>query len=569
MKNLQFKQLQILSDVEKKARKFKFNARFNLIVAKGKNSVGKSTVVKCLFWCLGCNPRFDAVWEKIDAKICLEFEVEGVSYWVARHGDRLFLSENKVDYEVYSKVTGPFSDRIAEILNFNVLLPSRDEDVVVVPPPAFYFLPFYIDQKHSWSAAWDSFDSLGQFSSWHKEVVEYHVGVLTKKYFDLTEDLYENKREQHSVKSEIIRFDTAIDVVNEFVPEINTTLDILELDSIGSELKEESLVLHEKQEELFERIASQRAEKAHLESQFEIASEAVRNLTLDYDFAINEEDELQCPTCGTVHDNSLLNRFSLLEDKDQAEQVVCRLKIDIDKVTKAIAEADDDLSKVREKIQYLNQKYYKEEKNIKVTLQNVLDSVAAHSVNHRVKKSKERKAADLYELTQGEKGIKSTRSTGAKSNRKAVVQTFQEIYPSYTEKLGAYGVNSSDIKSPLNYKKVAKSGGAAEGSRAMLAYYISVYNLINQYGEEVLSPLVIDTPNQHEQAAKHYQSIVKLIKEDTPLKSQIFLCGMDSEKLEPLKSDDNVHILEHEHSMLQVEQYQKIRESIGWIYELI
>ena len=195
--------------------------------------------------------------------------------------------------------------------------------------------------------------------------------------------------------------------------------------------------------------------------------------------------------------------------------------------------------------------------------------MAAHSVKHRVKGHRRKKAADLYDLEEEEKSIEKDRKELTKENRKIVIEKFQEIYPTYTAKLGAFGVNSSAIKSPENHRKVAKSGGAAEGSRAMLAYYLSVYNLIYLYGEELLSPFVIDTPNQHEQAAKHYESIVALIRDYTPKNSQIFLCGMDSEKLDPLKQEGLVFNLEKEHSLLDKDQYKEIRRDIGWVFETI
>ncbi len=101
----------------------------------------------------------------------------------------------------------------------------------------------------------------------------------------------------------------------------------------------------------------------------------------------------------------------------------------------------------------------------------------------------------------------------------------------------------------------------------MLAYYISVYNLIAEFGEEVVSPLVIDTPNQHEQAARHYESIVSLIMNNTPKDSQIFLCGMDSDKLDAMKAAGKTIKLHKEHSLLQSSNYEEASKKMHWIFE--
>lgn len=569
MKSLKFKKIKILSDKDKKAIQFEFADRFNLILGKEKNSVGKSTVVKNIFWCLGCDPRFDSKWKELDCKALLEFEVNGVAYWVGRHGERMYFSTDGLEYTVFSNISGDFAIKIAEIVNFNALLPKRNEEFLVKPPPAFYFLPFYIDQKISWSSAWNSFDHLQQFANWQKAIISYHVGVTTKEYFDLTEDIYHKKQHQKEVKGELERVDIAISVVNEFVPDIATTVDVDELDELKKELKEDMVVLHEEQEVLFEELASLRSDKAYSKSQLEIANEAVEDLNADYEYALSVDDELLCPTCGTIHDNSLVSRFSLLEDKDQAEQVVIRLESDMKKIDKEINIKEKELNVLRNKIQSLNEKYYREEKNSTVTLQNILDGVAAHSVKRRVESHRKQNAEKLYDLESEEKKIVKERGNSIKENRKEIKEKFQALYPAFTSKLGAFGVNSSSIKSPENYGQVAKSGGAAEGSRAMLAYYLAVYNLIDLFSEEVLSPLVVDTPNQHEQAAKHYNSIVALIKDYTPIHSQIFLCGMDSPKLDPLKNEGRVFNLIFEHSLLDPSVYQTVKKNIGWIFETI
>ncbi|MEZ2746035.1 hypothetical protein ACBQ16_12635 [Halopseudomonas bauzanensis] len=568
MRTLKFKKLTIISNLEKKAKQLEFSDRYNLILADDENSVGKSSVVKSLFWCFGCDPRFDDKWNGLCCKTIVEFEVDGKPYWIARDDNRFFISEDGKSYQSYVGVSGDFSKRISEIVNFNALLPVRNNDEVVIPPPAFYFLPFYIDQKQSWSNAWVSFDKLGQFADWKKHIIQYHSGMIKKDFFDLTEKIYEKKREKAIVKNKIDEYETAISIVSDFVPSIETTVSLEEFDEIEEELKYKILDLHNKQELVFEEFAELRADKAHIQSQLAIANEAVSELERDYEFAEENDDEIECPTCGVIHDNTLVNRFSLLKDKEQAEQVAMRLSKSLKKSEHAVISKEKELKDVRDKIEALNEKYYKNDESDKpITFKNILDSVAAHSVTHKVNISKNIKLEQFYSLETDEKKFGKERNDAAKENRKVVKEKFLELFPSYIAKLKAFGVNTSNIKSPETYAKVAKSGGAAESTRAMLACYLSLYNLISLYSEEVLSPLVIDTPNQHEQAADHYESIVSLIVNNTPRASQIFLCGMDSEKLSKMKQFGKVHFLEKEHALLETTDYPKLNEAYSYIFE--
>ena len=77
---------------------------------------------------------------------------------------------------------------------------------------------------------------------------------------------------------------------------------------------------------------------------------------------------------------------------------------------------------------------------------------------------------------------------------------------------------------PTSYNQIVKEGGAAEGVRAILSYYLTIYKLINTYSNEVISPLVIDTPNQHEQSQKNYEKIVEaLLDQDFKMVRSLFV----------------------------------------------
>ena len=58
MKGLQFQRLVLLSDSKRLANQFTFPKRLNLVTGSD-NSIGKSTLVKNLFWAIGCEPHFD------------------------------------------------------------------------------------------------------------------------------------------------------------------------------------------------------------------------------------------------------------------------------------------------------------------------------------------------------------------------------------------------------------------------------------------------------------------------------------------------------------------------------
>ena len=100
MQSLKFKRLVLVSDTTKSANQFTFQEQFNLITGKN-NSIGKS-LVKNIFWALGCEPEFDETWKQLDCKALLEFSIGDNLYAVLRVSDILFFSNSKEGFYKYT-----------------------------------------------------------------------------------------------------------------------------------------------------------------------------------------------------------------------------------------------------------------------------------------------------------------------------------------------------------------------------------------------------------------------------------------------------------------------------------
>jgi len=568
MKSLIFKKLMILSEQEQKAIQLTFDKKINVIIGAD-NSVGKSTLVKNLFWAMGCNPYFDDAWKGTESKTVIEFSVDEINYICARDDSRVMLAEKGKAFKVYSKITGDFAEAFASIVGFNALLPTRDSNIASIPPAAFYFLPFYIDQKRGWVEAWDSFNDLKQYARWTNDIIPYHCGAFTKEYFQFTDEMYAVERDKTHVSGEVTRIDTAISVVDEFIPQITTTINKEELDEIKVELEKDLAELHSFQEVLFEELANLKANRKHQEIQLRIAETSLDESELDYEFALDHasEIELECPTCGTNYDNTLVDRFSLLQDQEQSKQVCLRINNAIELLDAELSEKLEELDGIKGRIDILNKKYYREEKETKFDLSMILDSVAAHSVRYRVESSRQDNIVKLNDLGDKKKGLAADRTKAVKERKKESFDKFQEIFPALISKLGAHGVKTSLIKSPMTHKKVAISGGAAEGTRALLAYYLSVYNLSYLFSETALAPFVVDTPKQQEQAEMRYEVIVESLLDNIPDVGQVFLCGMDDPALESMSAKGKTFYLKGERSLLKEEEYKAVKQQIGGIFE--
>lgn len=574
MKNLAFKRLVVASDTLKSGNQFEFKPRFNLITAND-NSFGKSTLAKLLFWTLGGDPVFDVTWTGFDVRCLVDFNVGNENYQAGRYGNIMFLRRPNGQWEKFPKITGAYSEAFAEIVGFQALLPNRnDVTKLETPPPAFYFLPFYVDQQRSWSHAWNGFINLEQYAKWQKTIIEYHTGYLLPEFFTFEEQIAAQNLEKKAAEGEVKKIETAIEVVNTYVPQSSKTVALTkgEFDALASEVSDDIAKLQAKQEELLGSIAEIQTERLYLQGQLDLAKLASAELDKDYTFSVEcvEGESLLCPLCGTVHDNSSPSRASILADKDEADSQVMQLNGKIERLNLKLAKSQEKLENTRAEIEAINSKY----KSLEPTKTadgeanapeaSFLDSIASRAVQKHVQRTMETKTALIRTIKSTNKTLRAEqKKLLTKEEREELNAAFKDSLAAYVQELNAQGVNLAPVESPLDYKKIHGSGGAAESTRGILAYYMSVIRQAHKAENEAFSAVVIDTPNQQEQADFNYEKILKFLMDTVPSNAQLILCAMNRSEIQTYKSA--AHVIElDEKKILRDTKYAECRALLNF-----
>lgn len=562
MQSLKFKQVLILSNSSNSANQFKFSENLNLITAID-NSVGKSTLVKLLFWGLGCEPTLDTTWSSLDCKTIVDFQIGNNHYSVKRYKNQISLRENNNSFVDYSKITDDYSKKIASIFRFKALLPNRSSGLLETPPPAYYFLPFYIDQKRSWASAWNNFDNLGQFENWKSTIIKYHVGLLTPAHFELESQKVEKKDCQKDIQVQIDKINTALEVVENFIPQLSqATVDNVKFEKLTTEIMIDLRALQENQENFLNELSQLNGERVYLEHQQNITERIILELDNDYKFTIENinGDEIECPLCGVVHDNSIINRASIMSDKTQAENQLKTICRELEKVNNKLSKIQIALDQARNQIETINDKYVIYDEGQKIEFVEIIESIAGNSIKQNVINEKTNKLVKIDSLNGEIKAIsKEQKDLLTKDEIVTINDSFNNTFSRYIEFLDAEAVNISEIRSPLDYNKVIKEGGAAEGSRAILAYYMTIFTLVEGFGNEVKSCLVIDTPNQQEQSHSNYARIVDILTNKISSNTQVILCAMENEHLNSYKEKASIITLD-KNMLLDKAKYEEIKK---------
>ncbi|MCU4319641.1 hypothetical protein KTH44_10940 [Acinetobacter bereziniae] len=572
MRSLQFQRLVLISDSKNLANQFEFPKRLNLVTGND-NSIGKSTLVKNLFWALGCDPEFDEEWKTNDIKAILYFTVDNILYIASRYHDSIIFGQADSQLKKYPKITGEYSQIFSDIVNFDLKLVNRSDDLEC-PPPAYYFLPFYIDQKRSWNQPWNSFDKLMQFSSFKRPLISYVCGYTKSEHFEMQEELFIQKAIIKEANEQIERISSAIQVIEDISNDKRTiALSEEELNNVQNEIEIELQNFLEKQTRLFDTQTQINSELYDLEKQYGIALNSVRELEKDYAFAVEyiPEDVLECPMCGTKHDNSLLSRAGILTDKSIVEEEAGLIRNSLNLKRVALKNLQDELQEVRFEINRINEKYVTslpEIANSNYDMQNAIHSIALKNVSHNVSEiivSHESKSKQAEKI---QKEIKSDQNKLLSKKQKDELNTyFFKNLEKNIETLSATGINLHGVKTPMDFKKLL-GGGAAEATRGVLAYQLAILKQIEFANSCAIAPFVIDTPNQHEQAAANYLKIINLLKSNLSSQYQVILCGMDHIALDEFKKDCNIIKLDKD-KLLKSSQYEILKAEYNRILEAI
>ena len=540
MNALILKRLFVQSNSQELASEFRFGSGLNLITGDD-NSVGKSTLVRLPLWALGCEFEFDKDWTAFDASVILTFEVGSIAYAVARHRDSVRLKEGDADWVSYEKITGDYARAFARIVKFGALLPRRKTTWVhEVPPPAFYFSAFYVDQRRGWTEPWNSF-VLHQYEDWRRPVIAFHIGHLPASHFELGAEIARGYQTIVEDMQIIGKYSRAVEVLALFAPPEDLPETDVELDSAITDIRESMIAVKRREQRAIAVLRGKQEELEVTKVQRGIAAAAIEELRKDYDFAVTHipGETLVCPLCATVHDNSLLSRAGILQDEEQASAQFIFLGERQSKIEAAIATTLRRLDTVRQELAKLNRKYKRLDRD--VTVKSLLESMgtasikrradeATESANTRVRASKKTLRVKRDEQRELVDEDKVAAIDGYFRTELKMLCTELRIKPAF----------DIDSATPTDYRRLAASGGAADGSRLQLAYHLAIHRLIEHSHTEVLGPLILDTPNQQDQAALNYALVSKELKRRAGGKRQFFVCATRHPETSALEQDTTV-----------------------------
>ncbi|MGR0480865.1 MAG: hypothetical protein ACTFAL_05530 [Candidatus Electronema sp. V4] len=366
MKNLKLKSILLVSHRERRARKIEFHPQVTVI--KGENDTGKSSLIKSILLAFGAEPHnIHHRWKDADVLLLVNFEIDGIEYSIYRHRDSFSLfDKQQAHIGRYSSVTNELAPALGKLFNFKLRLVDR-YNKSLIPPPSYLLLPFYIDQDKGWTSTWNSFQRLGQFCDWKQRVISYHFGIKPDKWYELdarkknlSSSMDEPQRQYNTIKN-------LKDETRDKISRVDFDIDIISFENEIDSLIEECNELKLYENSYRSSMSELKTEKIRIQAQIEIVVQTHDELSQDYKFAIESLGNfVVCPTCGSHHENSFAERFSIANDTETCVDLLSSLKDDLSRVDEEIKSVNELLNRSIEKQHSINSILSKKQGRVKL-----------------------------------------------------------------------------------------------------------------------------------------------------------------------------------------------------------
>lgn len=513
-------ELRLLSRKEKSAFLIQFHPKATVI--RGENDTGKSSIIKSIFWCFGADPAITSDrWATIDMCGAVNFSIGDRRLTIVRHSRQFgIFDETGSLLHRFSRITQGLGPYLAKLFGFGLLLNNKQTGAPETPPPAYYLLPYYIDQDAGWKNTWCSFDKLMQYGKWKADAVEYHIGFRSNHYYRLKTAISAHKTTMDEPKRQERALLNAAEQVRKRIAVMPVDFDLARFQKEVDELVVLASGLSADEERHRRKAGEFSNRRTFLEQQINIATHALGELQKDYIYAVKQSDDVECPTCGASYENSVVERFRLARDEGRCAELLTNFR-------QEISEIDDNLSLLRAKSAEARHQHGRiwellDTRRDALTLHDVLQGEARGqaigALQAEIDSIRATTNALQEKIDDAQDAVKSFES---KERKNDFLERFSAILDRYAVAL--------KIASPSPLKsfdfKVKETG--SDLPRAILAYSFAVLNLAWGNDQATHAPLVLDSPNQQDQDPANLLTMMEFIRDHVPPEQQLILGLVD------------------------------------------
>lgn len=546
MKEVYFKEIMIADMQNETARIQPFEKGLNVVTSVD-NHMGKSSLLKSMYYTLGAEVDFDSVWDKQSKLYVATLSVMGREYRIARFMKRFAVFDGDTLLKITDSVTNGLAPLLGEIFDFSVYLPNKETGKVEMAPPAFTFMPYYIDQDKGWSGLYDSFASINQYKSTDRiKSLYYHLNIYTKNTVELMAKRDCLKESQETLKAENDRLNIILSALREETANLPPADTVSELEAQLEKPKKQI-------ENLVKRIGTIRNEIQSLEAtlhQHQYNLQVIREYISAKNSTAGNEDHKHhvCPNCGYIFDDEI---FDLVRSNYGAlnEDYMCQqIQLLIDSVSEKLDSEKKkyvDLSR-QMKVEEKAFQAQKDEFDIYIRRRGLAASAM------RFQKQLDRTTLEIQKIEEDLKEI--NKELRKLPNKKEVEEKYVEYVRLNIMALGAW---NPSYEGKIHLLKPIKAQGTLE-NKIILAQFVAIFQTMEYFKTSATRfSFVVDSPRAKEASASSSKDILKMIAQMKML-PQVILATINYSEYKPeIEIPANIITLSEKGKLLREDDYTK------------
>lgn len=558
MNEMYFKSI-LISDVQThKAHFQEFSKGFNVITSTD-NHVGKSSLLKSLYYTLGAEVGYDAVWDKNSKLYEVNICVNGQDYRVVRFqknfaifcGDNLILLTRSVSRDLAKK--------LCEILGFSVYLPNKGTKKTELAPPVFTFMPYYIDQDTGWSGLYNSFSQIDQYKKDDRiKSLYYHLNIYTRHTVELMSQRDTLRDEAIQLEENEKRIKT---ILGGLAQEIQNLLPAETIDELEQNLqipKQEIAFLVKQMGEIRNKMQSLETTLQQHNHQLSIIQE-YHKIKIKVE-PVEKKGIHVCPQCGYTFDEEIYNivrsNYNIKNEEYMYQQIQLIMESIIEELDGYKKQYVELMAMLKEKEQAFDES--QEAYGVYTRQRGLKDSV--NHFNRQLGENEFRKAEIARDIKQIGKELSKL------PNKKEVEEKYIEYVQLNIIHLDAW---NPSYEGNIKLLKPIKAQGTLE-NKIILAQTVGIFQTMDYFKSRAIRlPFVVDSPRAKEASLSSSKEILKLIFEVNML-PQVILATMDyNDFADEITTTTNTIFLKEKRSLLSADVYLTHQIHIEDLIELL
>ena len=547
----------LIADVHKHTARFiSFEKGLNVITSS-ENHVGKSSVIKSLYDTLGAEVHFDARWDKDTKLTAVIIDVDGIEYRVVRFIKKFAVLKGTELVLLSDSVTRQLAPKLAEIFDFSVYLAEkRAYKKVVQAPPAFTFMPYYIDQDKGWNELYDSFERMDQFAKPERaKSLYFHLGLYTKSRIELQAKKDRIKDEIKELQETEQRLAITVKALTEELNNIIPADNEEELERHLATPKKEIKILVQEIGRVRNKIQELNTALQQHENQLEIIKQFQQ-----IPGVVEKKARHVCPQCGYEFDDDLYDLVRSNYNQSNAEYLRAQIELIVNNIRAELKKQDERYIELMAKLT--------EQEKVYDETQDAYDAYLRYrGLKNTVRKYSFELADNRLKQSDCEDEIKDINKELQKvPDKKELERTYIGFVKQNIIALSAW---TQEYDGKIKLLKALNAQGSLL-PKIILSQYNALFQTMAETNRSVIRfPFVVDSPREKESSVSSSKEILNMIVKITSL-PQIILATVDYDTFD-VDDGGNVNkiYLDTQFSILNEETYTERAEEIKGLYHLM